>query len=1215
MTYAPHATRWVTSTLIYLLILAVAGVVYYSLYIAGQEEHLGKRALRSLSYVGAGISRSLKTLKTSADTATATLSKSLLSQIETYRDMGGEQEAERQLQELAKQVDNQAKLNPRYRHLKTEVRTNCDLAGTLEKTGDGWKFAICGDRGLADKGLAVRFQVWLEDLLDEMDTDALEDFDQVVVVSPNGEILHVADARGAEGHLWPPPPNTRDEFLMLVSVKSPKSERGDPTNAVSNQAGKPEDQGARQRSENRDRPGGADGTEWVRRLFGETEPAGGRILSSRAKELDLGGRRFTVFLQPHPLPLRYRLGEEPAEFESVYIIGLVASERWMREKLMVAPTTLGLLSTAVAVVILSFPLFKLWTKGAQQHTARSEAYALAVATFVGVGFIAILFVDGGLQWRKVQEFDGRLRRLSGHVSSEFGAEFQDKLGYMAKVAFAEDASTSDRAGEGISDHTSERESTWESGDCRWAAKQDLSADGWSNNDPPPMTEIVFFADHKGNQSEKRLYWRDTNCDWKPSVSDREYFRRARDGRVPVVDRVFALDTGRPTGVMAMPLISVSVGDPVMIAVIGDFAALRWRLLPPGFEYAVIKNDTGEVVYHTREHRSLIENLIEETNNDMELVAALKGGRPGFLDLDYHHWEYRGYIAPLGQDTGWSLLVMYDKQLRQIPGFEALVLAVGQFVAFAVAVMVSLVLFALMARWRRRPEASWRWLNRDHLVLAGWLCVIAVLPGALSSWSAWSLQDRTWNEFTRATNDRNTKAWETAFGEHMRHVYQWDRSKPEFEPILSYLRRDESMDGESVPEARGAWGSPAAVLARSLPAYSHLSSYWHLSYLDSGLSILSELLSSGPAVVVGTVLVLGLLPWLLVAGVVPKLTVAERRAFQPTRYLPASDTKVILVGVFEEGMKLLGSRLAFRQEPLVVDAAPGTSDHEVAGEAPVIVYRFEEALADPAAHPKTLNLLERLRDRPGPVIVASAVDPYYWLTSRHAFTRQTAAAVSFGEVSPRWYRTLGGFQVLRARDVDRLETDCNVPAPLERELRGLPDLASRAGAIKAQCYPSDDGLDHETIGRCVLKQARGLYQNIWSYSSDDEKLALHHLANGALVNPRDRDTLHSLFTRGLIDAAAVFEITTPSFRSFVQAAERPERWVEIEKAQDPGMWGSLRGPLTLVIVLALAFLAYVYKEQYSVMLALLGSIPALLPALERLFGLLGVPAARAETKGV
>jgi hypothetical protein len=226
----------------------------------------------------------------------------------------------------------------------------------------------------------------------------------------------------------------------------------------------------------------------------------------------------------------------------------------------------------------------------------------------------------------------------------------------------------------------------------------------------------------------------------------------------------------------------------------------------------------------------------------------------------------------------------------------------------------------------------------------------------------------------------------------------------------------------------------------------------------------------------------------------------------------------------------------------------------------------------------------------PLVIFTRVVPSHWLV-----TRETEE----GKAKNRLLRVLGDFDAYQFQ-----------PDPLEKPLAEQNALAkiaslSKLMAHEADCFPEltatisrlctnnndqDDDLER-------LKLTCSIYfRRLWQVSSHEEQLQLFALANGGFVNPQLRSATNSLLARGLIVVDGHVKLKSTAFGSFIRSEldhEALNKWIKDDKQR---LWTIVWQPISIVIVLALAFVFVSTPDQLSAVTTILASALGAIPLL-------------------
>lgn len=144
-----------------------------------------------------------------------------------------------------------------------------------------------------------------------------------------------------------------------------------------------------------------------------------------------------------------------------------------------------------------------------------------------------------------------------------------------------------------------------------------------------------------------------------------------------------------------------------------------------------------------------------------------------------------------------------------------------------------------------------------------------------------------------------------------------------------------------------------------------------------------------------------------------------------------------------------------------------------------------------------------------------------------------------------------------------------------------------------------GFDPNAVALFLCDKARFRYEDAWMAMSNEEKMALFHLAKSGFIH-REHPGLLSLFKKGWILCSPQLRYVNESFRQFVQS--RKEEAIMLQDQLAGGIWGHLTGPLGFGMIFILAGLMYTQQELLTGVTALVGVLAGLVPVISKVFDL-------------
>ncbi len=278
-------------------------------------------------------------------------------------------------------------------------------------------------------------------------------------------------------------------------------------------------------------------------------------------------------------------------------------------------------------------------------------------------------------------------------------------------------------------------------------------------------------------------------------------------------------------------------------------------------------------------------------------------------------------------------------------------------------------------------------------------------------------------------------------------------------------------------------------------------------------------------------------------------------------------------LFERSPSKLGSALAAAE----VCVAAGTPVVIVCDRAPAALVAELEALAPPE-----LRLIERLRE------VSQTFRLVYLELERPSHEEAEAFAQRLFSAPRR-----------------------NV-AWLVQELRASRDVFD---ACVTNLAPGTlEGVEHKEAQRRVRDAAFGVYHELWSRSTELEKLTLVQLAEEGFVNEKRFETVRTLLARGLLTRRPMLALANDGFASFVERAGL-EAGARAWEARPEGFsWAELRAPLFTLFACTATVLFYTEPTLADSTILWATTLTGVLPNLGRLAVAAGFGAQRLASSG-
>ena len=162
--------------------------------------------------------------------------------------------------------------------------------------------------------------------------------------------------------------------------------------------------------------------------------------------------------------------------------------------------------------------------------------------------------------------------------------------------------------------------------------------------------------------------------------------------------------------------------------------------------------------------------------------------------------------------------------------------------------------------------------------------------------------------------------------------------------------------------------------------------------------------------------------------------------------------------------------------------------------------------------------------------------------------------------------------------------------LDEELEYFPELSYLKNQVAQNTDVEASDKPHWATLHYIHLCSEALFRFKWELCSNEEKLALYHLAKGNRLNPMNNIVIEHLAINGLIKVDNDhLKIINQSFAEFVLNAESQTTLNMIVKSADQGPWRNYKLPLTLMIFLGIAAIALTSGESLFI---IFGSLAAM-----------------------
>ncbi len=410
------------------------------------------------------------------------------------------------------------------------------------------------------------------------------------------------------------------------------------------------------------------------------------LLGTHFEDISLDRNKYRVYV--HPIVSK-GLAADKREY---FLVGLVNKQVIVTEKLKLPSEVLMWLILALLLFIACTPLLKLRFVSATYAIQRGDKSQIILGLLIAVGIVSIGLSQQLFQGYLVSVKEDQLENIHNSMTN-------DVRGELTRIIKA-----SKESGEA----TKNKDANRESGNDKALKKNNPASNessvryiidsGWEDhliNIQPASTrtfvETAIYLDgsakikvnEQGKEPRYASHKLKLNEDTK--LSHREYFKRGMQnefwtfGNTKLfLQRIFNIEDGRLNSVIAYPVkreyetkssnensANQQEGSAVLRVVGARISSLVDRVLPKNFGFAVIDSQ-GDVIFHSTDSLSLVENFYTEINQDPLPIIANNHRQDEVInfDVDYKGVPHKMVVGPLfgdkqGSSIPWNLVVFFD----------------------------------------------------------------------------------------------------------------------------------------------------------------------------------------------------------------------------------------------------------------------------------------------------------------------------------------------------------------------------------------------------------------------------------------------------------------------------------------------------------------------------------------------------------------------------
>lgn len=435
------------------------------------------------------------------------------------------------------------------------------------------------------------------------------------------------------------------------------------------------------------------------------EPRIVNYLVSESDRLKRFSAEDTAGLGPlNDLPYRIYSSEIVFQGNELMLIGLVAQDRFDRERLGISTVAIITMSVLAILILLAFPLMKLVLMGNYERLSLNDLLLAVISAILGTFILTQLVIDGyGFNGPDRKRRSQQLVEFSGQVENNLNSELRTIIDQLESIDTIVSQSPNLRDKANVWRDTSYSPYLW-----KYPYFQSIY---WVDSDYHLVNEWTCKSElaPKITLSDREyLTGLDNGDAWTlPGEEDKPEFR---------LESLVAKTTGEQLAVVSIQSIRPMTEQSQSTASVfltTQLRSLHNPVVPPGFGFAMI-DETGSVWFHSDSRRNLQENFLEETD-EPSLVAALQNRAPLLISGSYLGKDHEFFLTPL---AGMPLYLITFRETNVYRSTHAQLLSMTFFlIVAAFLVGLTFILIQILVNPRspllKNDQFTFDWLRPDR----------------------------------------------------------------------------------------------------------------------------------------------------------------------------------------------------------------------------------------------------------------------------------------------------------------------------------------------------------------------------------------------------------------------------------------------------------------------------------------------------------------------
>ncbi len=447
----------------------------------------------------------------------------------------------------------------------------------------------------------------------------------------------------------------------------------------------------------------------------ENQPSFGNVSSMR--DVNIAGVDYRLYIQPLPKKDIW------ASDAQKVLIGMVELSTINLNKLLLSPQTI-MWAVLLMLLLISFtPLLKIRFVTNRYAFTKNDVSQVAISLVLVAGILSI----GSSQQMFARYFLDTKKEQAKHIHQQIINDFESEVNALVDFVFNDKYLTQNKLEEFKATNGSHRNIRNES----------LAFFNDTQNTENGEAQSYYILEQIGKLSEQAVFPENSAIHYIKddlfinapiNLSKRDYFNRTiscQTWELPsltkkaeneanckhslYIQRINNIEDGRKNTMLSMPLFEKKTDPNKEIAIFNSkLKTFSDRVLPMNFGYAVFSDD-GQVLYHSDDKVSLVQNIFVETEQNQQLIETARNQtskkHPISLTVKYAGKEHLFVTSPMMDQTQansipWTLVVFYDESDMAMNNMILVFLAIFTFFIIVFPIFFLMRFLAAQSLWAK-----------------------------------------------------------------------------------------------------------------------------------------------------------------------------------------------------------------------------------------------------------------------------------------------------------------------------------------------------------------------------------------------------------------------------------------------------------------------------------------------------------------------------------